>query len=64
MSAGLFDRVACGVCGPLEPPAVHAICHQGAQKRNGCGHPLSEHSDGLKCRTCGRECGVYCEPDR
>lgn len=60
MTAGLFDRVACEVCGPLPPPDVYSICHQQPYRRNGCGHPLADHSPSLKCRVCGRECGIDC----
>jgi hypothetical protein len=50
----------CDICGPQEPPTVHVICHVTEYARSGCGHLLKDHSDGLKCRVCKQECGVYC----
>lgn len=57
----------CETCGPQPPdkkgrPVEHTICHPGPYRRNGCGHPLKEHTPQLDCRTCGAECGRYC-PD-
>ena len=52
---------ACTICGPLEAPAVHSICHPvDGIRRGGCGHPLDEHTDTLVCQVCGIRCGVYC----
>jgi hypothetical protein len=31
-------------------------------RRDGCGHALDDHTDGLKCRVCKRECGIDCRP--
>lgn len=56
-------RVICPVCGPQEPPIVHTHCHPHPPLRyQGCGHPLSKHTDGLRCRTCGAECGIDSRP--
>lgn len=55
--------VPCSTCGPQPAPIVHTICHVGPQSRNGCGHSLDDHTDGLKCRICKQECGIYCRPD-
>lgn len=52
----------CEVCGTAtdDAPIKHTICHaQRRGERPGCGHPLKDHSDGLKCRVCGVECGMH-----
>jgi hypothetical protein len=50
----------CPLCGPQERPALHSICHPTQYRMNGCGHALADHSDTLKCRVCGLECGIAC----
>ena len=53
----------CMVCGPQPGDTVHTICHPHPPlRRYGCGHSLSEHTAGLRCRRCGRECGIDCGP--
>ena len=49
--------MSCEVCGPQPDGTVHTFCHPHPPLRiHGCGHPLSAHTDGLKCRTCGVNC--------
>lgn len=44
----------CDVCGAgVEAPSVRCCCPR-------CGHKLAVHSNGLKCRECGEECGIDC----
>lgn len=59
----------CDVCGPQERPTVHTICHDQVYEMHGlrfrsrgCGHPLADHTDALKCRTCKVECGIDARP--
>jgi hypothetical protein len=33
-------------------------CAPGPYRSDGCGHPLADHTDGLRCRICGVECGI------
>ena len=54
--------MTCEVCGPLANGHIHSICHVTPISRNGCGHALDDHTDGLKCRVCKQECGIYCRP--
>jgi len=44
---------------------VAALCEPRPPLRYfGCGHPLKAHTEGLRCRVCGAECGVDARPVR
>jgi len=61
-----YPLVPCDVCGPLSPPARHTVCHPwpNGWGPHGCGHDLDDHTDGMRCRVCRRDCAGWQPPNR
>jgi len=50
----MTDR-SCVVCHDTFAGVVVHCCPR-------CWHPVAAHTPGLRCRTCGNECGIDCRP--